>query len=827
MPKPKYLSLIDNPPPGFTTGVFGKRELLSGVVVLLAADCESAYALLPEFRTRVEGVVLTLGEPAAECVGPLLWHVSLPRDSLDRGCILLEAVRSVIAQASRTRDEAAVARLALERLTAEQTQRSDDYHRVADALHGQVALLAASENKLQTILDSVDACIYLKDTQHRYLFANRATRDLLKRRADEIIGFSDSDFFDEATAARIRRNDTPVLQKGRTIVAEETNTIRHNGKTITYHSTKLPLFDEDGRIYALCGISTDITVLKEREAQLKHIAHYDMLTMLPNRVLLADRLHQAMILARRRRKLLAVVYLDLDGFKAINDRHGHDVGDQLLVALAGRMKETLRDSDTLARLGGDEFIAVLLDLPDSIGSVPMIERLLGAAAQPVPIGELMLNASASLGVTFYPQADDVDADQLLRQADQAMYQAKLAGKNRFHFFDAEKDRTARGMHASLEQVRQALERQQLVLHYQPKVNMRSGEIIGVEALLRWDHPEQGLLLPDGFLPLIENHPLAIRLGSWVLEEALNRMEAWQAEGIGLPVSINIGARQLLQPAFSRELRDLLRRHPSIRPAQVEIEILETSALEDLVQVSKVIDECRAIGIRFSLDDFGTGYSSLSYLKRLPVDQLKIDRSFVSDMLDDPDDLTILDGVIGLAAAFGRQVIAEGVETDEHARMLLRLGCELGQGYGIARPMPGDEIASWVRQWRPDASWSAIAPVRRELLPLLYAVAEHRSWIKTSESPATARADLLPLHQKCRFEAWWRSTASQLLPQASGLDEAEVLHDRVHRLIARCIAGEEEQDMQDSWSELRTAVDDFIVGIFAILDASGKGQDGQR
>lgn len=827
MPKPKYLSLIDNPPPGFTTGVFGKRELLSGVVVLLAADCESAYALLPEFRTRVEGVVLTLGEPAAECVGPLLWHVSLPRDSLDRGCVLLEAVRSVIAQASRTRDEAAVARLALERLTAEQTQRSDDYHRVADALHGQVALLAASENKLQTILDSVDACIYLKDTQHRYLFANRATRDLLKRRADEIIGFSDSDFFDEATAARIRRNDTPVLQKGRTIVAEETNTIRHNGKTITYHSTKLPLFDEDGRIYALCGISTDITVLKEREAQLKHIAHYDMLTMLPNRVLLADRLHQAMILARRRRKLLAVVYLDLDGFKAINDRHGHDIGDQLLVALAGRMKETLRDSDTLARLGGDEFIAVLLDLPDSIGSVPMIERLLGAAAQPVPIGELMLNASASLGVTFYPQADDVDADQLLRQADQAMYQAKLAGKNRFHFFDAEKDRTARGMHASLEQVRQALERQQLVLHYQPKVNMRSGEIIGVEALLRWDHPEQGLLLPDGFLPLIENHPLAIRLGSWVLEEALNRMEAWQAEGIGLPVSINIGARQLLQPAFSRELHDLLRRHPSIRPAQVEIEILETSALEDLVQVSKVIDECRAIGIRFSLDDFGTGYSSLSYLKRLPVDQLKIDRSFVSDMLDDPDDLTILDGVIGLAAAFGRQVIAEGVETDEHARMLLRLGCELGQGYGIARPMPGNEIASWVHQWRPDASWSAIAPVRRELLPLLYAVAEHRSWIKASESPATARADLLPLHQTCRFEAWWRSTASQLLPQESGLDEAEVLHDRVHRLIARCIAGEEEQDMQDSWSELRTAVDDFIAGIFAILDASGKGQDGQR
>ncbi len=824
--KPKYLSLIDNPPPGFATGLFGKRELLSGVVVLLAEDCESAYALLPEFRTRVEGIVLTPGEPAAECVGPLLWHVSLPRQSLDREGVLLEMVRSVIALASGLRDEAALAKLGLERLASEQTQRSEDYHRVTDALYGQVALLAASENKLQTILDSVDACIYLKDPHCRYLFANRATRDLLKRTADEIIGFSDTDFFDETTAARIRRNDALVLHKGRTIVGEETNTIRHSGQTLTYRSTKLPLFDDDGTIYALCGISTDITALKEREAQLEHIAHYDMLTMLPNRVLLADRLHQAMVQARRRHRLLAVVYLDLDGFKAINDRHGHDIGDQLLVALSGRMKETLRDSDTLARLGGDEFIAVLLDLPDSVDSLPMIERLLAAAAQPVPVGELILNASASLGVTFYPQADDVDADQLLRQADQAMYQAKLAGKNRFHFFDAEKDRSARGMHASLEHIRQALENRQLVLHYQPKVNMRTGEIIGVEALLRWDHPEQGVLPPDDFLPLVENHPLAVRLGEWVLEEVLNQIEAWQATGIHLPVSINVGARQLLQPSFSGDLHELLARHPAIPPAQLEIEILETSALEDLAQVSKVIDDCRTTGIRFSLDDFGTGYSSLSYLKRLPVDQLKIDRSFVIDMLDDPDDLTILDGVISLALAFGRQVIAEGVETEEHARMLLRLGCELGQGYGIARPMPAPEIESWIRHWRPDATWKTIAPVRRELLPLLYAVAEHRSWIKAcATDKATGGGGLPPLHQKCRFEAWWCSTDSPGLPEERArFERAEALHGRIHRLITQCVAECEKQDLSDSRGELRIAVDEFIARILEVLDASSQANN---
>jgi len=818
--KPKYLSLISDPPKGFATGVFGKRELLSGVVVLLAENCESAYALLPDFRVRVEGIVLTLGEPAMESVGPLLWHVSLPRESLDRESVLLEMVRTVIAMASGYRNEARVATLVQERLASEQAQRSEDYQRVTNALQGQMALLAASENKLQTILDSVDACIYLKDPQYRYVFANRATRELLRRQADEIIGFSDTDFFNEATAANIRHNDALVLKKGKTIVDEETNTIRHSGKTITYRSTKLPLFDKDGRIYALCGISTDITVLKEREAQLKHIAHYDVLTMLPNRVLLADRLHQAMAQSRRRRQLLAVVYLDLDGFKAINDCHGHEVGDMLLVVLSGRMKQALRDSDTLARLGGDEFIAVLLDLPGSAGSVPMIARLLDAAAQPVQIDDLTLNASASLGVTFYPQAEDVDADQLLRQADQAMYQAKLAGKNRYHFFDAEKDRSARGMHESLEHLRQALEKRQFVLHYQPKVNMRTGEIVGVEALVRWEHPERGVLPPGAFLPMIENHPLAVRLGDWIIEEVLNQMEDWQARGLNLPTSINVGARHLLQSSFSSSLHDSLGRHPQIRPQQVEIEILETSAIEDLVQVSKVIEDCKAIGVRFSLDDFGTGYSSLSYLKRLPVDQLKIDRSFVSDMLDDPDDLTILDGVISLATAFGRQVIAEGVETEEHGSMLLRLGCELGQGYGIARPMPAAEIESWIRQWHPNSTWKSITPVRREFLPLLYAVAEHRSWIKAlDEHRADGGAGLPQLHQKCWFEAWCQSADSRLLQEKrSGLEEAEVLHKRIHQLLSLCIAENAREGMQDSRRALRIAVDEFIARITHVLDA---------
>jgi len=447
---------------------------------------------------------------------------------------------------------------------------------------------------------------------------------------------------------------------------------------------------------------------KESQTQLERIAHFDTLTNLPNRVLLADRLQQAMAQAQRRQQQLAVVYLDLDGFKTINDHHGHQTGDQVLVTLAQRMKEALREGDTMARMGGDEFVAVLIDLQDTQASVPLLQRLLAAAAEPVHVGELSLQVSASLGVTFYPQAQDIDADQLLRQADQAMYQAKLAGKNRYHFFDAVQDSSLRSHHESLERIRLALENHEFVLHYQPKVNMHSGQVIGAEALIRWQHPAKGLLAPATFLPVIEDHPLAEDVGEWVIDAALTQIESWHSAGLELPVSVNIGARQLQQANFVERLQTILARHPRVQPGWIELEVLETSALADMAQASQVIEDCAMLGVRFALDDFGTGYSSLTYLKRLRVALLKIDQSFVRDMLDDPDDLAILQGIIGLAAAFKREVIAEGVETVAHGTALLQLGCELAQGYGIARPMPPEQMPAWVASWQPDAAWCALS-----------------------------------------------------------------------------------------------------------------------
>ncbi len=458
-------------------------------------------------------------------------------------------------------------------------------------------------------------------------------------------------------------------------------------------------YDDLGKLQGYVSLMSDITPLKQHQRQLERIAHFDALTGLPNRTLLADRLQQAMALSERQQSKIALLFIDLDGFKAVNDSHSHSVGDQLLVSLAHRMQQVMRQEDTLARLGGDEFVAVLVDLEHTEACLPVIHRLLEVVAEPVRIKGAELKVSASIGVAYYPQQDDLDADQLLRQADQAMYQAKQAGKDRYQLFDVEKDRALRSQHDSLERIRTALERRELILYYQPKVNMRTGRLAGCEALIRWQHPERGVMPPASFLPVIQNHLLAVAVGQWVLDTALDQVLAWHEQGLDIPVSVNIDAIHLQQPNFVEHLADVLKQRPGIRFGDLELEVLETTALEDVDQVSEIIERCGELGVGFALDDFGTGYSSLTYLKRLPAQLLKIDRSFVRDMLVDPDDLAILNGVIQLAGAFRRDVIAEGVETDEHCRELLALGCELGQGFAIARPMPGSDLPAWLEQWR--------------------------------------------------------------------------------------------------------------------------------
>ncbi len=569
------------------------------------------------------------------------------------------------------------------------------------------------------------------------------------------------------------------------------------------------------------SLFSDITAIKEHEKQLEHIAYHDMLTSLPNRALLADRLKQAMLHAERRGQILAVAYIDLDGFKAINDTYGHMIGDRLLIVLSDFMKRTLGESDTLARLGGDEFVAVLVDLPDETACLSMLNRLLAIARQPAPVGDLLLQASASIGATFFPQSEPVDADQLLRQADQAMYQAKLTGKNSYHVFDAEQDRNVRSNHESLVDIQRALGANEFVLRYQPKVNMRTGAVVGVEALIRWQHPARGLLPPAGFLPVIEDHPLAIDIGEWVINTALTQMETWSRSGLDLKVSVNVGARQLLHGNFVSQLGAILAAHPSIPPGRLAIEILETSALEDLEKASGVIERCREKGIAISLDDFGTGYSSLTYLKRLSVDQLKIDRTFVRDMLDDPDDLSILGGVLGLATAFRREVIAEGVETVEHGTMLLQLGCELAQGFGIARQMPADDIPAWVNCWRQDAAWSSLPAVSHDDLPILFAVVEHRAWLIALESFLKGNRKSLPLvHQQCRLDVWLAQKGPAHHERKLALNSVAALHRQIHALadeLSTLNAQGKNADALARLDELHRMRDHFIQQLHSMVE----------
>jgi diguanylate cyclase (GGDEF)-like protein/PAS domain S-box-containing protein len=455
--------------------------------------------------------------------------------------------------------------------------------------------------------------------------------------------------------------------------------------------------DSEGAVQNYVVLFSDITQMKEYQRQLERAAHYDALTGLPNRVLLADRLRKGMIACLERNVSLAVLYLDLDSFKQINDLHGHTIGDQLLLILAQRMKDVLRDGDTLSRIGGDEFVAVLNGLEHEIDCFPIIERLLHTAAQPFLLADLELTITVSIGVTFYPR-DNGEADLLMRHADQAMYQAKQQGKNQFAIFDIVQGEATIRLQQLVTSLRKAIIQNELVLYFQPKVNLRTKELIGAEALVRWQHPELGLLPPSEFLPPIAEHPISVALGEWVIDHALEQISAWAGHGLDLPVSVNIGAHQLLSGAFKIRLTELLAKHPDVSPDHLELEILETSALQDLDQVSTLMYDCVNLGVGFSLDDFGTGYSSLTYLKRLPAAVIKIDQSFVRGMLEDPNDFAIVVGVVGLAKAFYRQVIAEGVETAEHGESLLKLGCTLAQGYGIARPMSAHDFLDWARLW---------------------------------------------------------------------------------------------------------------------------------
>nr|WP_218247927.1 MULTISPECIES: EAL domain-containing protein [unclassified Pseudomonas] len=559
--------------------------------------------------------------------------------------------------------------------------------------------LKTSEARLNTILDSVEAHIYIKDPQLRYQYVNRRVCELFGRSAEQVIGHSDADFFDSDTAQALGINDRRVLA-GERIESEETNRDRYGRNERTYFSVKLPLRAADGSIYALCGISTDITEHKKNLEQIHQLAYYDALTGLPNRRLLLEHLQFALARSARSRREGALLFIDLDNFKQLNDTLGHDMGDLLLQQVSERLLNQVRLEDSLSRLGGDEFVLILENLePEPQAAIATIEhvaeKLLRALATPFELPGYSHSGSASIGVALFSQPHD-KPEELLKHADLAMYEAKAAGRNTLCFFDPRMQQ-ALAARATLEhELRRALSEGQLLLHYQPQVDER-GELFGAEALVRWQHPQRGLVPPGEFIPLAESTGLILPMGRWILHTACQQLASWanDPQRNELTVAINVSARQFHHPNFVTDVLSALQK-TGANPHKLELELTESQLVQDIEALINKMGQLRARGVRFSLDDFGTGYSSLSYLKRLPLDQLKIDRSFVRDLLDNASDTAIVRTILALGQALELRVIAEGVESQAQRDALLRLGCHHFQGYLYGVPQPAEQIGVYGR-----------------------------------------------------------------------------------------------------------------------------------
>jgi diguanylate cyclase (GGDEF)-like protein/PAS domain S-box-containing protein len=415
---------------------------------------------------------------------------------------------------------------------------------------------------------------------------------------------------------------------------------RKNGEIYPEWLVINSLLDAQGNVENYVGIFSDISAHKDLQNSLYRLAYYDPLTSLANRRLLSDRLNRAITRAQRQQNMLAVCLIDLDEFKPVNDHYGHDLGDKLLIEVAKRLTATIRGEDSAGRLGGDEFVLLLSDIGDINELELILDRVLVTLAEPYLIDNNSITISASIGTALYPK-DHEDADTLLRHADQAMYQAKQRGRNQHQMFDMSLDAEIKSIHQTVNSVKKALHDHEMVLYYQPKVNMRTGTIMGMEALLRWQHPTKGLIPPLDFLPQVEKTDLIIDIDNWVMDQAMQQIAAWCQAGKLWVVSVNIAALHFQTGDFLQHLKNTLARYPDVPPHLLEIEILESVALGDIHQVNQLIRDCQALGVCFSLDDFGTGYSSLSYLKQLPAESIKIDQSFVRDILDDKDNLTMV------------------------------------------------------------------------------------------------------------------------------------------------------------------------------------------
>jgi diguanylate cyclase (GGDEF)-like protein/PAS domain S-box-containing protein len=575
---------------------------------------------------------------------------------------------------------------------------------------GEEALFIEKE-RAQVTLNSIGDAVLSTDIAGNVTYLNQVAESMTGWSCQEAIGRPLAEVFqivDGATRELAPNPATQAMQENQTVgLSANCILIRRDGFESAIEDSAAPIHDRKGQVTGAVLVFHDVSAARAIAQKMAHLAQHDFLTDLPNRMLFSDRVANAIALARRHGKRRAVLFLDLDRFKHINDSLGHATGDKLLQSVAQRLVACVRGSDTVSRQGGDEFVVLLSEIERAEDAALSAEKMLLALAAPHSIAEKELHITASIGISIYPD-DGQDAETLIKCADSAMYHAKDKGRNNYQFFTEDMNVRALERHFLEGSLRRALKRREFVLHYQPKVNLETGEIVGVEALIRWRHPERGLIPPAMFVPIAEDCGLIVPIGRWVLHEACRQVQTWIDAGLpAMPVAVNISAVEFQSEGFLEGVRAILR-ETRLNPRYLELELTESVLMQNADATAPALIALKALGVRLAIDDFGTGYSSLSYLRQFPIDTLKIDQSFVREITAGSRDDTIVSAVISMGKTLNQRIVAEGIETEEQLAFLQHQHCGEGQGYHFSRPVSAEEFVTLLKN-------------NRELIPQLQAI----------------------------------------------------------------------------------------------------------
>ena len=707
-------------------GAFTARYVVSKTILLIQDDCREAHAVREalirsgEGAFQVEWVRLCSeglkrlaeedkpGGQSVAVIAAVLVDLFLPDsrgiETFDRLFRLVPEIPILVLSAPQ---EEGVAKLAIQRGAQDYLLKSSlDGSLLAKALRGAVERAAYAEmlfeekERAQVTLNSIGDAVISTDAGGRVTYLNAAAQSMTGWSLEEGVGSPLEDVLQIADATTRETMQNPmtlaILENKTVSLMSNCVLIRRDGTEAAIEDSAAPIHDRRGHVTGAVMVFRDVSMARALSLKMAHLAQHDSLTDLPNRLLLNDRLTQALTLAHRNDQRLALLFLDLDRFKNINDSLGHAIGDRLLQSVAERLLACVRSSDTVSRQGGDEFVILLPEVSQPADAAVTAEKILLALSTPHRIDRQDLHLAASIGIVTYPE-DGTEAKTLLKHADLAMYRAKDSGRNTYQFFEPDMNGYTADRQSLESGLHRAIERHEFVLHYQPIVRLDSEELIGVEALIRWHHPQRGLVSPAQFIPIAEESGFIAAIGRWVLHEACRQSRGWRAAGLPpMRIAINISTVELRDKGFVENVGGILEEH-GLLPRDLELELTETFLMRDSNSTAAVLQSLSDLGVRIALDDFGTGYSSLSHLKRFPIDTLKIDQSFVRNLAADADDASIVSAVIGMGKGLQIRIVAEGVETREQLAFLRRQGCPEGQGYYFSRPASAREFSQLLRR----------------------------------------------------------------------------------------------------------------------------------